>query len=142
RHDLCAIVAAFRDGDRFIVLPWFFTPQENLLAKADRDKVDYPGWAEAGHIIPTPGPVINHKIVALHLRELAETYDVQEMCFDPNRALDIMNELQDARLPVFKFDQSWRMLVPAIDTLTEVLLEGRMQHGGNPVLRWCFEKIA
>lgn len=142
RHDLCAIVAAFRDGDRFPVLPWFFTPEENLLAKADRDKVDYAGWAEAGFIIPTPGPVINHKAVAQHLRGLCETYDVQEIDFDPNRALDIMHELADDRLPVFKFDQSWRMLVPAIDTLTEVLLEGRMQHGGNPVLRWCFENIA
>lgn len=142
RHDLCAIVAAFRDGDGYVVLAWFFTPEENLLAKADRDKVDYLGWSEAGFIIPTPGPVINHKVVAQHLRDLAERFDVQEINFDPNRALDIMHELQEDRLPVFKFDQSWRMLVPAIDTLTEVLLEGRLQHGGNPVLRWCFENIA
>ncbi|WP_420408305.1 terminase large subunit [Hoeflea sp.] len=142
RHDLCAIVAAFRDGPGFIVVAWFFTPEENILAKSERDKVDYLGWSEAGFIIPTPGPVINHKIVADHLRTLAKTYDVQEIDFDPNRALDIMHELADDRLPVFKFDQSWRMLVPAIDTLTEVLLEGRMQHGGNPVLRWCFENIA
>lgn len=142
RHDLCAIVAAFRDGDGYVVLAWFFTPEENLLAKADRDKVDYLGWSEAGFIIPTPGPVINHKVVAQHLRDLAERFDVQEINFDPNRALDIMHELQEDRLPVFKFDQSWRMLVPAIDTLTEVLLEGRLQHGGNPVLRWNFENIA
>lgn len=141
RHDLCAIVAAFRDGDRFIVLAWFFTPADNLLAKADRDKVDYVGWQESGHIIATPGPVINHRVVADHLRSLAKIYDVQEINFDVNRALDIMHDLADDRLPVFKFDQSWRMLVPAIDTLTEVLLEGRMQHGANPVLRWNFENI-
>lgn len=141
RHDLCAVVAAFRDGDGFIVLPWFFTPQEGLLRKAERDKVDYPGWAEDGFIVPTPGPVINHKVVAQKLRDIAEEYDVEEMCFDPNRADDIMKELAADKLPVFKFDQSWRMLVPAIDTLTEVLLEGRMQHGGHPVLRWNFENI-
>lgn len=62
--------------------------------------------------------------------------------FDPNRAVDIMNELAEDKLPVFKFDQSWRMLIPTIDTLREVILEGRMQHGGHPVLRWCFENIA
>ncbi|MHA6644562.1 terminase large subunit [Mesorhizobium sp. A623] len=142
RHDLCAIVAAFRDGDKFKVIPWFFTPEENLLAKSERDKVDYAGWRDAGFIETTPGPVINHKAVADHIRRLCETYDVQEICFDPNRALDIMNALAEDHLPVFKFDQSWRMLVPAIDTLQEVILEGRMLHGGNPVLRWCFENIA
>jgi phage terminase large subunit-like protein len=34
------------------------------------------------------------------------------------------------------------MLLPAIGTLTEVPREGRMQHGGNPALRWNFENIA
>ncbi len=139
RHDLCAIVAAFRDGDGYVVLAWFFTPEENLLAKADRDKVDYLGWSEAGFIIPTPGPVINHKVVAQHLRDLAERFDVQEINFDPNRALDIMHELQEDRLR--SSDQSWRMLVPAIDTLTEVLLEGRLSMAGI-LLRWNFENIA
>lgn len=142
RHDLCAIVAAFRDGDQFTVVPWFFTPEEGLLRKADKDKVDYPGWAEAGFIVPTPGPVINHKVVAKHIRTLCDEYDVEEINFDPNRAVDIMNDLADDKLPVFKFDQSWRMLVPAIDTLREVILEGRMQHGGHPILRWCFENIS
>ena len=142
RNDLCAIVAAFRDGDQFTVMPWFFTPEEGLLRKADKDKVDYPGWAEQGFIVPTPGPVINHKVVAQHLREIAEEYEVEEICFDPNRADDIMKNLASDRLPVFRFDQSWRMLTPAIDTLTEVLLEGRMQHGGHPILRWCFENIS
>lgn len=142
RNDLCAIVAAFRDGDEFTVVPHFFTPEEGLLRKADKDKVDYPGWAEQGYITPTPGPVINHKVVAQHIRDLCEVYDVEEIAFDPNRAVDIMNDLAGDKLPVFKFDQSWNMLVPALDTLREVILEGRMQHGGHPILRWCFENIS
>jgi hypothetical protein len=36
-----------------------------------------------------PVPVINHKVVTQHLRDLAATYNGQQINFDPIRAPDI-----------------------------------------------------
>lgn len=65
--DLTAVVAAWRDDDDgYIVWPWFFCPEDNLQARADRDGVPYPRWAEEGFIIPTQGNVTDYRVVENH----------------------------------------------------------------------------
>jgi phage terminase large subunit-like protein len=61
--DLTCIVAAFKDGDRFTVVPWYFCPADNLRGRADRDGVPYPRWADEGLIIPTSGNVVDFHAV-------------------------------------------------------------------------------
>ncbi len=54
--DLAAVFAAWPDDDDgFDVWAWFFVPEDNLQARADRDQVPYPRWAKEGFITPTPG---------------------------------------------------------------------------------------
>ena len=63
-RDLTCVVAAWRDGDDgYFVQPWFFCPKDNLRKRADQDGVPYPKWAEDGFITPTPGNVVDFRIV-------------------------------------------------------------------------------
>lgn len=141
--DLTAVVAAWRDGDDgFIVHPWFFVPEDNLRARADRDGVPYPRWHEEGHIIATPGNVIDYRAVEHHIRDLASRFDVREIAFDPAYSRQISAPLTDDGFPVVEMRQGWRTMGPAIAELERAVIGRRLVHGGHPVLRWCFDNVA
>lgn len=140
--DLTAVVACWRRDDRFIVHPWFFCPEDQLRERAVIDKVPYPAWLNDGFISVTPGAIIGHDVVADHIRGLCARFDVREINFDPARASLIMADLLEDGLPVTRFDQSWRMMVPAVDILKRAILNKQLQHGGHPVLRWHFENVS
>jgi len=141
--DLTAVVAAWRDGaGGYIVKPWFFVPEDNLARKAEQDGVPYPEWAAAGHIIATPGNVIDHRAVESHIRGLCQRFNVAEIGFDPAYAQMVMNNLGDDGLPVVQIRQGWRTMSPAIAELERAILGGQFRHDGNPVLRWNFENLA
>lgn len=140
--DLTVIVAAWRDGDGYVVYPWFFCPADNLPTKADRDGVPYPRWAEEGHITPTPGNVVDFRAVEDKIRELCEQFQVREIAFDPHLARNMLNNLLEDGLPAVEMRQGWVTMAPAIKELERAIVGRNFRHGGHPVLRWNFENIA
>jgi phage terminase large subunit-like protein len=141
--DLTAVVAAWRTDDgHIIVKAWFFVPAENMRARADRDGVPYPRWADEGHIIATPGNVVDYAAVEDQIRGLCDQYDVREIAFDPAYSRQISLPLSQDGLPVVEMRQGWRTMGPAIADLERALIGRTFQHDGNPVLRWCFENVA
>lgn len=142
-HDLTVVVAAWRRADGgYIVHPWFFCPEENLRLRADRDGVPYPTWAEEGHIIPTPGNVVDFRAVEGTIRDLCERFAVREIAFDPHLARNMLNNLLEDGLPAVEMRQGWVTMAPAVKELERAIIGERFTHGGHPVLRWCFDNIA
>jgi phage terminase large subunit-like protein len=140
--DLTAVVACFRDGDRFIVVPHFFCPADNLRARADRDAVPYVQWAKEGLLTATPGNVVDYRAVERCIRELCATHDVREIAFDPAYAQPVMGPLTDDGFPVITLRQGWVTQSPALNELERAIIGRNFQHGGHPVLRWCFSNVA
>jgi len=141
--DLTAVVACWRDGeDGYIVWPFFFCPEEKLQARADRDGVPYPRWAEDGFITPTPGAVIDYRTVEACIRDLCQRFAVQEIAFDKAYAQPVMGPLDDDGLPVVTLQLGWVTQSPALNEVERAIIARRFRHGGHPVLRWCFENVA
>ncbi|WP_394032244.1 terminase large subunit [Xanthobacter autotrophicus] len=141
--DLTAVVACWRDGDGgYIVHPFFFCPADNLRARADRDGVPYPTWADEGFITPTPGNVVDYRAVEARIRELCGRFRVQEIAFDKAYAQPVMGPLNDDGLPVAILQLGWVTQSPALNELERAIVSHRFRHGGHPVLRWCFENVA
>jgi phage terminase large subunit-like protein len=141
--DLTVIVACWRDGDDgYVVWPFYFCPADNLRARADRDGVPYPTWAEAGFITPTPGNVVDFRAVEDAIRDLCARFDVREIAFDPHYARNILNNLLEDGYPAVEMRQGWVTMAPAIKELERAIIGRRFRHGGNPILRWNFDNIA
>jgi phage terminase large subunit-like protein len=140
--DLTAVVACFRVDDRFIVIPHFFCPADNLRARSERDGVPYVQWGKDGLITPTPGNVIDYRAVEQCIRDLYDLYQVQEIAFDVAYAQGVMAPLLEAGFPVMTMRQGWVTQSPALNELERAIVGGKFQHGGHPVLRWCFSNIA
>lgn len=141
--DLTVIVAAWHDGNGgYIVHPWFFCPKDNLRRRADRDGVPYPLWSGDGFISPTPGNVVDFRIVEAKVRELCEDFEVREIAFDPHLARNMLNNLIEDGYPAVEMRQGWVTMAPAIKELERAILGRKFRHGGHPVLRWNFDNIA
>lgn len=141
--DLTVVQACWPDGDDGVaVRPFFFCPAENLRIRADRDGVPYPTWAEEGFIEPTPGNVVDFRAVEAKIRELCETFDVQEIAFDPHYGRNMMANLTEDGYPVVEFRQGWISMAPAVKELERLIIGRNFRHGGHPVLRWNFANIA
>ncbi|MCA6124567.1 terminase large subunit [Bradyrhizobium sp. WSM 1704] len=140
--DLTAVVACVPHGDDYLILPYFFLPADNLQSRGDRDNAPYVAWAEQGHLIATPGNVIDYRAVEACIRGLCERFDVREIGFDRALARPVMGPLMDDGLPVVEIEQKWQVQTPALNALEKVILEGHFIHAGHPVLRMCFANIA
>ncbi|RJG44911.1 terminase TerL endonuclease subunit [Mesorhizobium sp. DCY119] len=140
--DLTAVVACWRDGNGgFKVHPHFFCPEEGIRLKAERDGVPYPHWAERGFITPTPGVTIDQDAVERYIREFCERFTVKEIAFDKAYASLLMASLTKSHHPVITMQQGWVTQSPALNRLETAILDGKLQHGGHPVLRWNFSNV-
>ena len=80
--DLSSVVACFKDGDTYTVLPHFFCPEADIVRRGDIDGVNYASWAKQGFMTATPGNVIDNEAVADYIRGLCDRFDVREVGFD------------------------------------------------------------
>jgi phage terminase large subunit-like protein len=140
--DLSAVVACFRDGETYTVLPHFFCPEADILKRGDIDGVNYASWAKQGFISPTPGEVIDNSAVADYIRGLCERFDVREIGFDIAYAQAVMAPLLEEGFPVVTIRQGWVTQSPALNTLEAAIIAGKFRHAGHPVLRWNFSNVA
>jgi phage terminase large subunit-like protein len=66
--------------------------------------------------------------VASLVPELAERFDVQMVMADPWHAAEMLNELEQRRIPAFKFPQSDPYMFPAYRELHRAIVQGRLTH--------------
>lgn len=141
RNDLTALAYMAQDAER----SWhtwvdFFAPEVGLHDRARRDRVPYDVWADQGLIKLTPGASVDYEVPARRLIELCDDYDVHVIAFDRWRMDVFKKELERLgynELPMKPHGQGFRDMSPAIDSLEAALLNGKVRHGGNPVLTWC-----
>jgi phage terminase large subunit-like protein len=137
--DIAALALVFPDGETpecYDVLPFFWIPGDNILDRVRRDKVPYDAWVRQGLVIATEGNVIDYLAIMVKLDELARRFDIKEVAYDRWGATKLVQELQDGGLEVIPFGQGFASMSPPTKELLNLVLSGRLRHGGNPVLRW------
>jgi len=72
---------------------------------------------------------------------LNQIYDIQEIAFDDWGAEQLRQKLEDDGIEMSRFGQNFKSMSPACEDMMRTVLEGRLAHGGNPVLRWNFDNV-
>jgi phage terminase large subunit-like protein len=139
--DLTAVVAVWKVGDGYAVLPHCFCPADNLRGRQDRDKVPYVRWAESGLITATDGTVIDYRVVEDCIRDLCARFDVRAIGLDPHLARSTINNLLEDGYPAIEVRQGWATMAPAIKEFERAVLGRELIHGGHELLRWCVGNI-
>ena len=139
RNDLTALVYQATYENEHHVRAEFFVPLDGIEDRAMRDRVPYDLWAQQGLITATPGASVDYETVAVRLCELCDDYQVESIAFDRWRIDILKKELArlGVELPLVPFGQGFKDMSPALDALESELMNGRVRHGGNEVLRMC-----
>lgn len=135
-EDLSAIVAAFpRPDGNLVIVPFIYAADDTLLQRQEKDGQPWLQWKEDGHILTTPGRSVDLDEVEQKIRDLCDDFDVREIAIDRYGAHGIRKRLEDDGLPIYEHGQTFSYMGPAIKAIERLVLEGRLIHGGHPVLR-------
>ena len=135
--DMTAVSFVFPAEDGvFEVLPFFWMPAQGIRKRGIRDGMPYETWAEQGFLELSPGDVIDYRDVKARLEWGARMFDLQEICFDPHEARQISVPMKDAGYECIEIRQGYPMLSEPSKKLLELVANGKLRHGGHPVLRW------
>src|SRR5262245_30696180 len=141
--DTTALVLIFPDGAGGIdVLPWFWIPDEGLRLRVRRDRVPYDVWRDQGLLEVTPGNVTDYSRVKARIVELLSEFDLREITFDPWQATQLAGELQADGAPMVAFRQGFASMAAPTRELERLILDGKVRHGGHPILRWQASNVA
>ena len=142
--DVAALVLVFPpegESDIYKVLPFFWIPEDRMHERVKRDRVPYDVWVRQGLIDATPGNVIDYAFIRAKLNELADMYYIRELAFDRWGAQKIQTELQDDGFTVAQFGQGFVSMNSPTKELLKLVLEERLHHADNPVLRWMCDNL-
>ena len=142
--DITAFVLVFPPRDeeeKFIVLPYFWIPEDNLATRVRRDHVPYDIWDQQGYIKTTEGNVVHYGFIEAFIEELNTAYNIKEIAFDRWGAVQMVQNLEGMGFTVVPFGQGYKDMSPASKELMKLVLEKKVSHGGNPVLRWMMDNI-
>lgn len=139
RTDLTALVLIGKVDGVWQVRPYFWTPEQGLFDRAQKDRAPYDMWVRQGYIRTTPGATVDLEAVALDMAEILSDCEVAAIAYDRWRIDVLKKELErlGLELPLVPHGQGFRDMAPALDALEAELLNGRVAHGGHPVLTLC-----
>lgn len=127
--------------------PTFWLPGDGLAEKARADRVPYDLWHKQGHLQAAPGKTVDYEFVAAFLREFCDSNDVRKIAFDRYNWRHFKPWLLSAGFDEYEVEgddaifvemgQGFASMSPALRDLESVLLNGKLAHGGHPVLESC-----
>lgn len=137
RTDLTACVLAFpEDGGRVAVVPFFWCPEAGIEKRSRVDRVPYGDWVRQGWLTATPGNVVDFDRIRADIRRLGERFRITEIGFDPWNATQIATQLEGDGFAVVELRQGFRTLSEPTKHLAALVADGKLRHGGHPMLRW------
>ena len=137
--DITAFVMVFppeAEGENYIVLPHFWLPRETLQLRVRRDHVPYDVWEKQGLFHITEGNVVDYNFVRKTINELGQEYHICEIGVDRWNATQLITDLDGDGFVMVPIGMGFKDMSPGMKELYKLLLEGKITHGGNPILRW------
>jgi phage terminase large subunit-like protein len=128
-----------KDGIKWWI-PMFWIPAEGLADRVKKDKVPYDVWARQGHLLTTPGKVVDKDYVAAQLAAVVKEHGliVRELAYDRWRIHEFQAACKRADIvfEMVEFGQGYQSMAPALDAFETDLTAGTFRHPNNPVLNW------
>lgn len=142
--DMTSFVLLFPPDDinrKWIVLAWFWIPEERIKERVLNDRVPYDIWVKQDYLKTTPGNVIDYAFIEKKILELANMFDIQEIGFDPWNAMQTAIRLGDEGLTMVEIRQGFRSMSPPMKEIEQLVRGKKILHNGHPVLRWNFGNV-
>lgn len=134
--DITAYVLLFHENDRFQLLPFFWIPEEKMQEKVRKENINYDKWVAEGCVTVTPGNVIDYDFVKADILRIVADYDLKTSAYDRWNASQTIIDLQNEGMECNPFGQGYGSMSAPTKEFEKAVLTGKVEHFGNPVLRW------
>lgn len=143
KSDMTAKVLMFPREDRdgrtyFATFADFYLPSRAIETSPNSQ---YRGWVEQGLIRVTEGAMTDFNVVEEDIREDLSRYSVQSIAYDPWQATQLISSLEDSGAPLVECRMTVQQISEPMKTLEALVLDGRIQHDGNPCLTWMMGNV-
>jgi len=127
---------------RFLLWPRFWIPQQRVDECAKKGDYRYASWVRSGLLQVTDGGVIDYGAIKAQIVADRAAYKIRTVAFDPWNAGDLTVQLAGEGIEAVEVPQNAKRLSEPAKYLEALMRDGRLLHGGNPVLRWMAQNVA
>ncbi|GHU73447.1 hypothetical protein AGMMS49992_12050 [Clostridia bacterium] len=142
--DLTAFVLVFpprNESEKYMVLPYFWLPEETIGLRVRRDHVPYDLWQRQGFLKTTEGNVVHYAFIEKFIEELTKRYNIRETAYDRWSATSVVQNLEGEGMLMIPFGQGFKSMSAPTNDLMRLTLSKQIAHGGHPILRWNVDNI-
>jgi len=130
------------ESDDWVVQVKGYCPEDTIRERSRQDRVHYGKWVEQGHIIATPGNVIDYEWIKRDVMEAVEKWDLREVGYDPWNATQLATDLYNNQgILMVEVRQGAKTFSEPAKSVLAAALGGTLRHGANPALRWCTDNL-
>jgi phage terminase large subunit-like protein len=139
KWDIAAMIFLFRQIDerglrQYYLFNRFYLPETTIQ---ESKNASYSGWVDQGHLISTPGNIIDYDIIEEDLRKVREQMEIKEVVIDPwhsqQFAAHMINEGMEVVAVPAGSTQVWS---GAARQFEAIYFDKRFHWDGNPVYYW------
>jgi phage terminase large subunit-like protein len=138
---MTSMVVVFRriDGDGFTVFANHYIPEET---SALPQNAHYRKWAASERLIVTPGARVDFTFIEDDLRAWAESFNVQQLAFDPRELNDFVNRVALwSSFERVEITQGAQFMSEPMKELEAQVAAGTLRHEHDPVLTWMASNV-
>lgn len=136
-NDLTAFALAFPADDGSVDLLMRFWVPEATIAKNHA----YAEYVARGLITPTPGSATRFDFIREEIVRLFGRFRIAEIGYDKWAAYQLAQELSDHGLEMVEMRQGFVSMSEPTKAFLRLVLDRRIRHGGNAVLRWNVDNL-
>jgi phage terminase large subunit-like protein len=143
--DITATVLDFPfPGGLHAWLAYFWIPGDNVEERVLRQRLPYDVWIAKGLLLTTPGNVIDYSFIrAFFKNKIVPQFRLRETALDRLfQSAQMSTDLADDGHNVVAFGQGFLSMAAPCKQLEELVLGGRLNHGGNPILQWMNSNVS
>lgn len=156
--DLTAWVMVFPtiDGSGNLdIISRFWCPEAQISNRQNRYRHFYEAWSREGWLDVTPGDAIDYERVKHKILEDVKKFNIIDMAVDRmfqgyQLSMELSDEMGTRYNPqtgkheerVIAISMSWQQIAPAMLEFEKRLLGRYLNHGHNPIMRFCADNLA
>lgn len=130
-----------RDDGGYRVKMHYWIPGDRVSEAEKRDRVPYRQWAKTGYVTISSGAAIDYDLVHRRILEDCDRYEVGAVGYDPWNAEPTRILLEAEGVTMVKLRQGYATLSGPSKELERAVIEGQLDHGGDPVLEWMADNV-
>ena len=113
-----------------------YLPEDTII-----ENERYQGWHASGHLISTPGNIIDYSYIEDDLLDLKSSHEIKEVPYDPFQATQFCTRMMEKGFPMIEVGATVKNFSEPMKELEAFILGKEIEFEMDPVLMWMFGNV-